>query len=187
MIPPRSVHLHRSIRARQDLRGRGAKVNNMRISSKVLFVAVIAGLLLGPTASSAEPGEFEGTVMIGTARQLGGAPNPSVTEEEFVLGGCTAEPADSQGVDAWVLDMEAATTIDLEATPLATVPAAGPLEAADLPDFDLYVYDDTCTLINESATAGSSERIEMKPDDPAKWAVIVLWTGANAPFKLTWS
>lgn len=118
--------------------------------------------------------EQEGTIRV---------PAPSsaalfgVTDGEFLaVHECGQMPA-TQGHDAYVVEIPAEYQ-----TGSATLQVAG-TDATGAHDLDVYLYDASCSLMEPYITEGADPSGTILAG--AKWAVVSLFAGANASFKLT--
>ena len=119
--------------------------------------------------------EQEGTIRVAAPSS---AASSGVTEAEFTgVNECASMPA-SQGHDGYVVEIPAEYQ-DGRAT--LTVEGS---DTTGAHDFNVYFYDASCSLMEpylDSESANESGPINLG----AKWAVIDLFLGANASFKLT--
>jgi hypothetical protein len=100
-----------------------------------------------------------------------------VTDGEFIaVHECGQMPA-TQGHDAYIVEIPAEFQ-----TGTGTLQVAGS-DATGAHDFDVYLYDASCSLMEPYITEGADPTGVILPG--AKWAVVSLFTGANASFKLT--
>ncbi|MEA2433876.1 MAG: extracellular elastinolytic metalloproteinase [Actinomycetota bacterium] len=106
-----------------------------------------------------------------------GAALKGVTEAEFTLANSCATPPVSQGHDGYVIELPAEYAMG---TGTIEVKGADTTGAYDL---DLYFYDAGCTLMDPYLTEGADPSGAI--NGGAKWAVVNLFVGANATFKLT--
>jgi hypothetical protein len=116
----------------------------------------------------------EGTI---TAPAPSGAASKGVTEAEFTIANeCASMPA-SQGFDGHVVELPE----DFR-TGTATLEVLGS-DASGQYDLDVYFYDAGCSLMEPYMTDGADATGPIPGG--ATWAVIDLFVGANASFKLT--
>lgn len=149
-----------------------------------LAALLVLGMIAAPAATAKKKKkkpvaqtitfEQEGTIRIAgptSAAYFG------ITDGEFlVVHDCAQMPA-TQGHDAWIVEIPAEFQ-----TGSASLKIEGS-DASGLYDLDVYYYDASCGLMEPYLTEGTN------PAGPilggAKWAVVSMFTGANASFKLT--
>ena len=100
-----------------------------------------------------------------------------VTDGEFLVAHECAEMPATQGYDAYIVEIPTEFQ-----TGSGTLAVAGS-DATGAHDFDVYLYDASCTLMEPYITEGANPSGQILPG--AKWAVVSMFTGANASFKLT--
>ena len=116
----------------------------------------------------------EGTI---TAPAPSSAASKGVTEAEFTAANNCASPPASQGFDGYVVELPADYRLGT-----ATLEVLGS-DATGEYDLDVYFYDSACSLMEPYMTDGADATGPIPGG--AQWAVIDLFVGANASFKLT--
>lgn len=156
---------------------------------KSLVVGVAALLVLGmigaPAATAKKKKPKKPTTQTITFEQEGtirvAAPSSAayfgVTDGEFLVVHECGQMPTTQGHDAFIVEIPA----DFQ-TGSGTLAVAG-TDSTGVHDFDVYLYDAGCTLMEPYITEGADPSGIILPG--AKWAVVSLFTGANASFKLT--
>lgn len=100
-----------------------------------------------------------------------------VTDGEFLVAHNCAEMPATQGHDAYIVEIPAEYQ-----TGSGTLAIEGS-DTTGAHDFDIYLYDAGCSLMEPYITEGANPSGPILPG--AKWAVVSMFTGANASFKLT--